>query len=123
MSPSTVFTPGSTAIITGAASGIGLAIAKLCRSKGMNVLMVDNNTEALQKAKLDIVGADAAATDSQVRAVQVDVSQPDAWAALKDQAVAAFGSVEMLFLNAGVGLRGTWGDTEYFQKVRHKAPV
>jgi NAD(P)-dependent dehydrogenase (short-subunit alcohol dehydrogenase family) len=45
-----VFAPGSTALITGGASGVGLAIAKLCRSKGMKLLLVDRNAEARDQA-------------------------------------------------------------------------
>lgn len=113
MSAAAVFTAGSTALITGAASGIGLAVAKLCASKGMKVFLVDNKSDALEAAKSEVSSAGA----SDVATAQADVSQLDSWAALKDKAVATFGSVELLVLNAGIGLRGQWGDNDYFQKV------
>jgi len=95
MPASDVFAAGSTALVTGGASGIGLAVAKLCRAKGMKVLLV---------AVVSIVA---------------DVSQEDDWRAIKDKAVSAFGSIELLVLNAGTGSRGTWGDSDYFRTVRN----
>ena len=46
-----VFSTGKNALITGAASGVGLAVAKLCASHGMNLHLVDNNSDLLAKAK------------------------------------------------------------------------
>lgn len=115
-----VFAPGSSALITGGASGIGLAVAKLCRSKGMKVLVVDINKEALQKAKAELIGENGA--DSDVVTAEVDVSRVDDWDGLKKTAISAFGSIELLVLNAGVQARGTWGDQAYFNKVYFKSP-
>lgn len=109
-----VFTPGSTALITGGASGVGLAIAKLCRSKGMKLLLVDRNAEALEKAKAEIGSSDVATS-------VLDVSKLEGWASLRDQAAKTFGSIELLVLNAGVGGRGTWGDNDYFRNVRARS--
>ncbi|EHK44902.1 hypothetical protein TRIATDRAFT_38598 [Trichoderma atroviride IMI 206040] len=107
-----VFAPGSTALITGGASGVGLAIAKLCRSKGMKLLLVDRNAEALEKAK-----AEVGSSSSDVATSVLDVSKLEGWASLRDQAAKTFGSIELLVLNAGVGARGTWGDDDYFRTV------
>ncbi|KAK1246527.1 hypothetical protein MKX08_000329 [Trichoderma sp. CBMAI-0020] len=107
-----VFAPGSTALITGGASGVGLAIAKLCRSKGMKLLLVDRNAEALEKAK-----AEVGSSSSDVATSVLDVSKLEGWASLRDQAAKTFGSIELLVLNAGVGARGTWGDNDYFRTV------
>ncbi|KAH7215814.1 hypothetical protein DER44DRAFT_894029 [Fusarium oxysporum] len=110
MSPTDVFSPGSTALITGAGSGIGLAIAKTCRSRGMRTLLVDNNEEALGAlAKTHFPN------DSDVVTSKVDVSSTSDWQALKKLALDKFGSIELLVLNAGRGLRGTWGDDDYFR--------
>lgn len=110
-----VFAPGATALITGGASGVGLAIAKLCRSKGMKLLLVDRNAEALEKAK-----AEVGSSSSDVATSVLDVSKPDEWTSLRDQAAKTFGSIELLVLNAGIGSRGTWGDADYFRNVRAK---
>ena len=109
-----VFAAGSTALVTGGASGIGLAVAKLCRSKGMKVVLVDRNADALQQAEKDV--AEAGSSDGVVSIV-ADVSHQDDWKAIKDKALSTFGSIELLALNAGTGSRGTWGDDDYFRMV------
>ncbi|UNI15909.1 hypothetical protein JDV02_002393 [Purpureocillium takamizusanense] len=110
-----VFAAGSTALVTGGASGIGLAIAKLCHDKGMNVLLVDRNADALGKAEQHVSGADG--SSAVVTSILADVSKEDYWHAIRDKAVSAFGSIELLVLNAGTGSRGTWGDGDYFRKT------
>jgi NADP-dependent 3-hydroxy acid dehydrogenase YdfG len=112
MSPTDVFSSGSTALITGAGSGIGLAIAKTCRSKGMRTLLVDYNEEALEALTKTHFP-----NDSDVVTSKVDVSSISDWQALKKLALEKFGSIEFLVLNAGRGLRGTWGDDDYFRDV------
>ncbi|KAF5591471.1 20beta-hydroxysteroid dehydrogenase [Fusarium pseudocircinatum] len=96
MSPTDVFSPGSTALITGAGSGIGLAIAKTCRTKGMRTLLVDNNEEALEALTKTHFP-----NDSDVVTFKVDVSSTSDWQALKKLALDKFGSIELLVLNAG----------------------
>ncbi|PMB69492.1 Dehydrogenase/reductase SDR family member 7B [Beauveria bassiana] len=112
-----VFTPGSTALVTGGASGVGLAVAKLCHAKGMNVLLVDRNIEALEQARLQVAGEGVDASDPRVVTSVADVSLSEDWSALKDFALAKFGSIEFLVLNAGVGGKGTWGDGDYFRRI------
>lgn len=113
-SAAAVFAPGATALITGGASGIGLAIAKLCRSKGMKLLLVDRNAEALEKAKAE-VGSSSSSSDVAISVL--DVSKSDGWASLKDQAAKTFDSIELLVLNAAISGKGTWGDGDYFRNV------
>ncbi|KJZ78681.1 hypothetical protein HIM_02072 [Hirsutella minnesotensis 3608] len=113
MPATSVFAPGSSALITGGASGIGLAIAKLCRSKGMKVLIADRNADMLQKAKEQLSGGDS--TGEEVVTSITDVSQLDSWTALKKTAKDAFGSIELLVLNAGTGAKGGWGDNDFFR--------
>ncbi|KAF0638649.1 hypothetical protein FPSE5266_04708 [Fusarium pseudograminearum] len=110
MSPTDVFSSGSTALITGAGSGIGLAIAKTCRSKGMRVLLVDNDEEALEN-----LNKQHFVDDSDVLTSKVDVSSRSDWQSLKKLALDKFGTIQLLALNAGRGLKGTWGDDDYFR--------
>jgi NAD(P)-dependent dehydrogenase (short-subunit alcohol dehydrogenase family) len=49
-----VFAPNNTAVITGGASGIGLALATKCAHYGMNVVICDNNPSNLEEAKKSI---------------------------------------------------------------------
>ena len=92
---------GRTAVITGAADGIGLAAALRCASLGMNVVLAD-----LAGAKLDHaaerVGI-AASDDAGVESMATDVSEALQVEALRDLALDRFGDVALLVNNAGVG--------------------
>ncbi|KAH7324820.1 hypothetical protein B0I35DRAFT_348573 [Stachybotrys elegans] len=108
----TVFAQGSTALITGGASGVGLAIAKLCKGKGMNLLLVDRNEEALKAAVSDISDVSDSPT---VKSFTADVSKLEDWSKLQELVTAEVGSIELLVLNAGMGMKGGWGDHDYFR--------
>lgn len=108
-----VFRPSATALITGGASGVGLAVAQLCRRHGMKVAVVDWNTDNLARAKETL----SEKKPDEVETYQVDVSKSEQWKDLREKVGKKFGEVDLLMLNAGIGLRGTWGDEEYFQKV------
>jgi len=86
-----------TAVITGAASGIGLALTKRLLEEGMSVVMADVEAETLSREA-------SALTDSgaKVLAVECDVSDSDQIANVRDQALAKFGAVHLLMNNAGV---------------------
>ena len=89
------------AVITGAASGIGRAIAERCVDEGMKVVLADIEVEALT--------ATAAALRAQgatVLAVPTDVADAAAVAALAEQTIATFGAVHLLCNNAGVAATG-----------------
>jgi len=111
MPPHPVFKAGNIALITGAASGIGLAIAKLCRSHGMKLALVDNNTQNLSQAQ------DLLKDGPETETYAMDVSSIDEWKTLKTKVEKSFGRVDFLMLNAGIGLKSGWEDTEYFHKV------
>ena len=106
-----VFKAGSTALITGAASGIGLAVAKLCHKHGMKLALVDRNTEALHAARSQFDNGGPTQTYA------MDVSKLDEWSDLRAKVEMDFGQVNLLMLNAGIGLKSGWEDTEYFHKV------
>ena len=89
---------GKVAVITGAASGIGLAIARRCVREGMRVVLADVEQSALEQAEKSLT-----AMGGVVKPVLTDVSKPEQVEALAKEAVKAFGAVHLLFNNAGVG--------------------
>lgn len=92
---------GKTAVLTGAASGFGLECARIAAQRGMNVVLVDVQADALAAAEADIQ-----ALGAQTLAQRVDVSQADAMEQLARQVQARFGAPNFVFNNAGVGAGG-----------------
>jgi len=90
--------PGRVAVVTGAASGIGLALSRRYAAEGMSVVLADMEGPALEAAAAELSGRGA-----RVRAVVTDVSDADQVDALRDAALAAFGAVHVVCNNAGVG--------------------
>ena len=98
---------GKTAVVTGAASGIGRAIAKRCAQYDMRVVLADIDQSALNKTENDLrsVGAD-------VLAILTDVSKSDDVGTLAQKTLDHFGNVHLLFNNAGVATGSTiWDST------------
>jgi NAD(P)-dependent dehydrogenase (short-subunit alcohol dehydrogenase family) len=92
---------GKVAFVTGAASGIGLALAKAFANEGTKVVLADIEADALKNAEGDLL-----ASGAEVVAVQCDVSDPASVAAAADRAVETFGKVHILCNNAGVAPTG-----------------
>ncbi|MBU8713432.1 SDR family oxidoreductase [Brevibacillus parabrevis] len=86
---------GKTAIVTGAASGMGKATAKLFAAEGANVVLADLNKEAAVQVALEL-------PDGRGHAVQVDVADDESVAALIQETVAVFGAPDVLVNCAGV---------------------
>lgn len=99
---------GKVAVITGGASGIGLAVARACANEGMKLVLAD-----IEQPKLDVVAAEFDAQGVDVLPLIVDVSQFEQVQALAEKTLARFGGVHFLFNNAGVGGGGTttWDTT------------
>lgn len=86
---------GNVAVITGGASGIGLACARRFAALGLKVCIADANPDALDKAGAELGDAGLA--------VRVDVSDRGSVEALADRVAAELGPVSVLMNNAGVG--------------------
>jgi NAD(P)-dependent dehydrogenase (short-subunit alcohol dehydrogenase family) len=99
---------GRTAVITGAASGIGLAAAKRCADLGMRVVMADINQAELEKAVAEV--ARRAGRQGNVIGVATDVSKREEVERLKARALEAFEKVDFLMNNAGRGGAGRMFD-------------
>ena len=98
---------GKTAVLTGAASGFGLECARIGASLGMNLVLVDVQQDALDKA-----AAEAQASGAAVLALRVDVSKAAEMEALGRAVQQRFGAPHFVFNNAGVGAGGLiWENT------------
>lgn len=96
-----------TVLITGAVGGIGKETAKAFAEEGANLVLVDLNKDALQKA------ADEINIDSKrIHLVAADVTQEDQVANYVSEAEKAFGKIDVFFNNAGVLKTGYVKDTE-----------
>jgi rhamnulose-1-phosphate aldolase/alcohol dehydrogenase len=93
------------ALVTGAGSGIGRAIALRLAAEGACVVISDRDTEAAARVAAEIGGADVAV------AVALDVTDEDAVAAAVREAVLAFGGVDLVVNNAGLSLSKSLLDT------------
>jgi len=93
---------GRTAVVTGAASGIGLAIVEAFIAEGMHVVVADVDEDRLgaEATRLGDTGAD-------VHAVAVDVRDPDAVDGVGRAALERFGQLHVAVNNAGIVTTGT----------------
>lgn len=108
-----MFAASNIAVITGAASGIGLAIARLCAAHNLKMVLTDVNGPLLQEA-----AGTLEAPKENVETVTMDVGDRGAWASVKEKVDQKFGGkVDFLVLNAGVGPKTDWEDVESFKKV------
>lgn len=85
---------GLVTIVTGAASGLGLAISETMAANGAYVILVDRNEKELRRVAEEIIPRAEIAT--------VDVADPDAVRCLMDDVVARKGKLDVVFANAGI---------------------
>jgi NAD(P)-dependent dehydrogenase (short-subunit alcohol dehydrogenase family) len=95
-----------TAVLTGAGSGFGLECARIGARLGMNLVLVDVQQDALDRAASEMQTAGAA-----VLARRVDVSRSDDMELLGAEVLARFGAPHLVFNNAGVGAGGLIWET------------
>jgi len=97
------------AVVTGSSRGLGLAIARALASERCLVCLSGRTGSTLEQARRDI--AIRAVGDERVIAVAADVSTPDGAKSVIDGAVAAFGGIDILVNNVGLGRGATITDT------------
>ncbi len=89
---------GATAVVTGAGSGIGKALACAMASRGANVFVTDVNEQSAREV--------AATCGARAQARRLDVRDPDAVRAVIEEAATVTGRLDYLFNNAGIALGG-----------------
>ena len=87
---------GTAAIVTGAASGIGLACAKVLVANGARVTLMDKDTGRLESALAELPAGSA-------RTAVADVTDRAALERAFDEAATAHGRIDVVFANAGIG--------------------
>jgi NAD(P)-dependent dehydrogenase (short-subunit alcohol dehydrogenase family) len=92
---------GDTAVITGAASGFGFEVARLCAQRGMNVVAADVQADALARAEQELT-----ALGAPVLPYRLDVSSAAEVEAMGQATTQRFGVPHLVFNNAGVGAGG-----------------
>ena len=92
---------GKVAFVTGGASGMGLAMARSFSAAGMKVVIAD-----IEQAALDAVADEFAASNADVLALQLDVTDRAAMQRAAEATIDAFGKVHVVCNNAGVAVGG-----------------
>ncbi|KQS72365.1 short-chain dehydrogenase [Rhizobium sp. Leaf371] len=95
------FSANAVAVVTGAASGIGLAAAHRFASLGMKVVLADRKGERLSEAARAVAETSAHGAEG-VLACATDVSELEALEALQEEVIERFGKVHVLMNNAGI---------------------
>ncbi len=103
--------PGASVAITGAASGIGRALAIELAGRGADLALADRDEAGLQTLAAEI----ASASRRRVTLHRVDVSEPEAVAAFAREAIAAHPALNIVVNNAGVALLGHFHEIDQAQ--------
>lgn len=109
-----------TALITGAASGIGFAVAKLCRSRGMHLALLDVDAVNLPKARDELASANASL---KTESYTIDVGDKSQWDSVVAKVQSTFPAIDLVLLNAARGTKpkdsNPWiNNTDYWRQVR-----
>lgn len=107
---------GKNIVITGAASGIGRALAIECARQGASVATGDVDMEGAAETR-DLAEA-ARSGDTKCSAHELDVGSLQAWQAFREEVISEHGAVDGIINNAGVTFSGTVEDTPYSQIER-----
>lgn len=102
---------GLAVIVTGAASGMGAAMARALVQAGAKVAAVDVNAGGLEAMRSDLAGA-----PGRFLPLTLDIGSPEACAVAVGAALAAFGKLDALVNNAGIGMGGA-------RPPAHKGPL
>ncbi|MEJ2761092.1 MAG: SDR family NAD(P)-dependent oxidoreductase, partial [Gammaproteobacteria bacterium] len=96
------------AFITGAGAGMGLGMAKAFSAAGMKVVLADIRRDHLDEAMqyFNDTGAEA-------HAIQLDVTDREAYKRAADEAEKVFGKIHVLVNNAGLGITGEFLKTTF----------
>ncbi|MBT7030999.1 MAG: SDR family oxidoreductase [Rhodospirillaceae bacterium] len=89
---------GLVTVITGGASGIGLAVAEVLSAGGASVTLVDRDADALAGAERDL-----SAGGAEVDIIEADVTETGALSHAFDAVAAKHGRIDVVFANAGIG--------------------
>src|SRR5947199_1157458 len=101
---------GSAAAVTGAAGGIGRALALELAARGCDLALADRDEGGLQAVAAEIAKAHTSDHRTKVSVHRVDVSEPSQIEAFAQAAVAAHPGLNILVNNAGVALMGQFGE-------------
>jgi NAD(P)-dependent dehydrogenase (short-subunit alcohol dehydrogenase family) len=93
---------GKVAVITGAASGIGAATARLFATEGARVALADVDGQQLESIVQEVRSSGGSAIGQ-----ETDVREPEQIESLVEATVDQFGKLDILYANAGIGHRGT----------------
>jgi NAD(P)-dependent dehydrogenase (short-subunit alcohol dehydrogenase family) len=110
-------TSGAVAVITGGASGIGLAAAERYARAGLKIAIADLGEDRLAQAA-ERIAAEARGGKAEVLTMAADVSHIDEVQKFEAAVVARFGGVDILMNNAGIGPGSTiFGPEENWEKI------
>lgn len=123
MQPMPIVTRGRTAVLTGAASGIGAALAHALAARGLDLALIDRDAEGLAR-----IATETRLFGAKTTTHVVDLADPDAIAALPAAVAADHPAPALLINNAGVALAGTFEqmaieEFEWVMAINFWAPV